>query len=98
VSALGSKPDDRVDHPVTPTADWLAEQEAKQARYAARRRAWTRMIDRRAMPEADGPDAPEEPAQAVPVTGTAAEGGGQAGKARRARGVVHDPRQRGFEF
>ena len=98
MSAPESKPDGRVDHPVTPTAAWLAEQEAKQARYAAQRRAWRRVLDRRAMPEADGPDAPGEPVPAAPASGTAADGGGHAGKARRARGVVHDPRQRRFEF
>ncbi len=34
----------------TPTASWLAEQEAKQAAYAARRRAWTLRLKHRAMP------------------------------------------------
>ncbi len=40
----------------TPTASWLAEQEAKQAAYAARRRAWTLRLKRRALSDEDEAD------------------------------------------
>ena len=79
----------------TPTAAWLAEQEAKQAAYAARRRAWTHTLARCAMPEADGAEeAAERPAAEV---GTANQAG-HAVKQRRPRGPVHDPRQGRFAF
>ena len=80
-----------------PTASWLAEQEAKQAAYAARRRAWTLHLKHRAMPdddEADGPAAPSPAAgDGAPPAAT-----GHATRPRRARGTVHDPRQSRFEF
>lgn len=71
-----------------PTAVWLAEQQAKQARYAAQRRAWRDALARRAMPE------PEERAPAADQAGaiTPIRGG------RRSRGIVHDHRQRKFDF
>src|SRR5690349_6887394 len=80
----------------TPTAAWLAEQEAKQAAYAARRRAWTHTLARRrARPEADGAEeAAEPPAAEVGV----ADRAGRTAKQRRPRGPVHDPRQGRFAF
>ena len=81
----------------TPTASWLAEQEAKQAAYAVRRRAWTLRLKHCAPPdddEADEPAAPSLPADdGAPPAAT-----GHATRPRRARGTVHDPRQSRFEF
>lgn len=80
----------------TPTAAWLAEQEAKQAAYAARRRAWTHTLARRAMPEAD---AVEEAAEPPVAEGGAANQASHTGKQRRPRGgLVHDSRQGRFAF
>ena len=79
----------------TPTAAWLAEQEAKQAAHAARRRAWTHTLARRAMPEADGAEEAAEPAAAE--VGTANQVG-RTVRQRRPRGPVHDPRQVRFAF
>jgi hypothetical protein len=79
----------------TPTAAWLAEQEAKQAAYAARRRTWTHTLARRAMPEADrAEEATEPPATEVGTTNQV----GHTGKQRRPRGPVHDPRQGRLAF
>ena len=86
--------DDEADRPITPTAAWLAEQEVKQARYAARRRAWTQALERRVMAEGGKADEPAEP---EPAAGTTADAGSRS-RQRRPRGVVHDPRQRRFEF
>ena len=79
----------------TPTAAWLAEQEAKQAAYTARRRAWTRTPARLGMPEADGTEEAAEPPAAE--AGTADQAGHTVGQ-RRPRGPVHDPRQGRFAF
>jgi hypothetical protein len=82
----------------TPTASWLAEQEAKQAAYAARRRAWTLRLKHRAVPDDD--DEADEPAVPSPAAGDGAPPAatGHASRQRRARGTVHDPRQSRFEF
>ena len=83
--------------PTVPTAAWLAEQRAKQERYAAARRRWRERLERHAMPE-------REPAEREPERGPAAadESAGAAGPARggpqRPRGVVHDPRQARFDL
>ena len=79
----------------TPTASWLAEQEAKQAAYAARRRAWTLRLKHRAVPDDD--DEADEPAVPSPAAGDGAPPAatGHASRQRRARGTVHDPRQSG---
>ncbi len=81
----------------TPTAAWLAEQAAKQAAYAARRRAWVRRLGRGATPEEDGA---EETAGTSPASGT--DAADQAGRTTRRRapprGPVHDPRQGRFAF
>jgi len=83
---------------VTPTAAWLAEQEAKQAAYAARRRAWLRRIGRH--DPADHDDALEEIAAPVPPAGGRAvvESAGLRERKRSPRGPVHDPRQGRFDF
>ena len=75
----------------TPTAAWLAEQEAKQAAYAARRHAWTRRRRPHDTPEEDA----VEPSSAT--TG-AIDQAGHATRRRSPRGSVHDPRQGRFEF
>ena len=79
-----------------PTASWLAEQEAKQAAYAARRRAWTLRLKHRAMPD----DEVGELAVPSPAAGDGAPPAatGHATRPRRARDTVHDPRQSRFEF
>jgi hypothetical protein len=65
----------------TPTAAWLAEQEAKQAAYEARRRAWTRRLKPR---DGTGEDAVEDTAEPSPTApGTTATG--QDGRAARRR-------------
>jgi hypothetical protein len=80
----------------TPTAAWLAEQEAKQAAYAARRRAWARRLGRGASPEEDEV---EETAGLPPASGTDAAGlAGRMTRRRAPRGPVHDPRQGRFAF
>jgi hypothetical protein len=79
---------------VTVTAAWLAEQEAKQAAYAAKRRAWTAKLLRDPAPaEEDVPEPPPAPSSssAKPRTMEGAPAGSR-------RGVVHDPRQSRFEF
>ena len=74
--------------PLVPTAAWLAEQQAKQERYAAQRRRWREMLERRALPE-------HEPVPATVPAGAAEP----ARNPRRPRGgVVHDPRQSKFAF
>jgi hypothetical protein len=79
----------------TPTAAWLAEQEAKQTAYAARRRTWTHTLARRAMPEADGAEEAAEPPAAEVGT---ADRAGHTVRQRRPRGPVHDHRQVRFAF
>ena len=80
----------------TPTAAWLAEQEAKQAAYAARRWAWACRLMRRASPEEDEV---EETAELPPASGTDAAGqAGRMTRRRAPRGPVHDPRQGRFAF
>ena len=83
---------------VTPTAAWLAEQEAKQAAYAARRRAWLRRFGRHDPAGYD--DALEETAAPVPLAGgrAVAESTGLRERKRSPGGPVHDPRQGRFDF
>jgi len=77
-----------------PTAAWLAEQEAKQEAYAAKRRAWVQKLARDPdAEEDDGPEPPPPPSR-TPSSPTTMQGS----PARRARGLVHDPRQRRFQF
>jgi hypothetical protein len=79
----------------TPTAAWLAEQEAKQAAYAARRHAWTRRLRPRDTPEEDAIEDAVEPSSAA--TG-AIDQADRATRRRAPRGSVHDPRQGRLEF
>ncbi len=79
----------------TPTTAWLAEQEAKQAAYAARRHAWTRRLGPRDTPEEDAVEDAVEPSSA---TTDAIDQAGRATRRRAPRGSVHDPRQGRFEF
>ena len=80
----------------TPTASWLAEQEAKQAAYAARRRTWTLRRKHRALSD----DEADELAAPSPAAGDGAPPAatGHVTRPRRACGTVHDPRQSRFEF
>lgn len=80
-------PPDRV--PVT--AEWLAEQRAKQEAYAARRRDWVRAarVEEQQEPEELPPAATEAAAPSPDAL---------APPQRRPRGPVHDPRQRKLEF
>ena len=80
-----------------PTASWLAEQEAKQAAYAARRRAWTLRLKHRALSDDDEADELAVPSLAA-GDGAPPAATGHATRLRRARGTVHDPRQSRFEF
>jgi hypothetical protein len=77
----------------TPTAAWLAEQEAKQAAYAARRRAWAHAVVGQ-----DGASAEEPPESPAPTSASSAPASEPPAASRRPRGVVHDPRQGRFEF
>jgi hypothetical protein len=80
--------DDRANSPpIVPTAAWLAEQRAKQERYATERRRWRERIERRAMPEREPVSAADPAGATEPVR-----------NARRPRGVLHDPRQTKFDF
>lgn len=79
-------PEEAVPARVPVTTAWLAEQEAKQAAYAARRRAW-------AEPGERPPPLPEELTESVPTTAPPL-----SATARRPRGPVHDPRQQRLEF
>ena len=79
----------------TPTAAWLAGQEAKQAAYEARRRAWTRRLEPR---DGAGEDAVEDAAEPSPAATGATGQDGRAARRRAPRGPVHDPRQGRFEF
>jgi hypothetical protein len=75
-----------------PTAAWLAEQEAKQAAYAAKRRAWVEGLQRAATGETEEPPTSSQAAAPSPSTAS------QLSPSRRQRGVVHDPRQGRLEF
>ena len=79
----------------TPTAAWLAEQEARQAAYEARRRAWTRRLKPR---DGTEEDAVEDTAEPSPTATGATGQDGRAARRRAPRGPVHDPRQGRFEF
>jgi hypothetical protein len=85
----GPLPPERV--PVT--AAWLAEQEAKQAAYVAKRRAWaTKLISDPDPAEDEVPEPdPSPPSVSRPRTM-------EGSPPRNRRGVVHDPRQGRFEF
>ena len=78
-------PPDRV--PVT--AKWLAEQQAKQEAYAARRRAW---VSRAAGPE----DLQEPPAATAAAPAPVLDM--TESRSRQQRGPVHDARQTKLEF
>ncbi len=67
-----------------PTASWLAEQEAKQAAYAARRRAWTLRLKHRALPDDDEADELAVPSPAA-GDGAPPAATGHATRPRRAR-------------
>jgi hypothetical protein len=80
--------------PTIPTAAWLTEQEAKQEAYAAKRRAWVQKLGHDTVPdEEEAPDPSPSPPRA-PSSPTTMQGT----PPRRSRGLVHDPRQKRFEF
>ena len=80
--------DDQAKPPfTTPTAAWRAEQERKREAYAAKRRAWMRLMEGHT---------PEDE-EAMKVSPSADEITG-ARERRRTRGIVHDRRQGKFDF
>jgi hypothetical protein len=84
--------DDPSPQRVRPTAEWLAEQAAKQAAYAAKRRAWVEGLQRAAAGETGEPPTSSQAAALFPSTSP------QLSPSRRQRGVVHDPRQGRLDF
>jgi hypothetical protein len=75
------------------TAEWLAECRAKSAAYEEERRRYTQAWHRRLAGLEDEPEPEEAPEpERIPEP--------QRGKGRRsrARGTIHDPRQRRFDF
>lgn len=80
--------------PVRPSAAWLAEQRAKNAAYERQRVRYTEAWHRRLAGLADEPEPEEE-------TGSAPADPQQPSRKRRsprARGKIHDPRQRDLDF
>jgi hypothetical protein len=89
---------DRPDPParVPVSAEWLAEQEAKQAAYVAQRRAWTaKLLHDPVSAEDEAPEPEPTPAPSLPPAKPRTMEGSPSGSRR---GVVHDPRQSRFEF
>jgi len=79
--------------PLRPSAAWLAEQRAKNAAYDEQRRRYTQAWHRRLAGLADEPEPEEDGAGPTPVESQ------PPGKRRsRARGRIHDPRQRSLDF